>query len=117
MPLRFDIERPSEATTSSLHVIEEQKDSKFDEEPEVEVELTLSIGHCTRKKKPKGHLSELNDIDQPNKFKELCSSSTKVPNGEECGEHRSIVTSASVSLYQEDTRPRWLLQDPSLNKT
>lgn len=120
MPIKFDLEMPSESTPSSIHPFEEQKDlKKIDEETDVEVELTLSIGHCTRKQRSKSHLShcspQLHDCDQSNQVQELGSSSTKTDKGEEYGEPSSIISSSSV--YQENTQPRWLLQDLSLNRT
>ncbi|KAI3444174.1 hypothetical protein Pfo_000839 [Paulownia fortunei] len=114
MPIKFDLEMPAESTPSSIHLFEEQKDMKrIDEETDVEVELTLSIGHCTRKQRSKS--TQLHDSDQSKQVGEHGSSSTKTNKGEEYGEPSSIISSSSV--YQENTRPRWLLQDLSLNRT
>ncbi|KAL3841053.1 hypothetical protein ACJIZ3_025644 [Penstemon smallii] len=110
MPIKFDIEIPSE----------EKKDLESrDEETDVEVELTLSIGHCTRKKRSKSHLDYSNtllpDFDQSNKVGELGFSSMRVHEGEEeYGEPSSIVSSSSV---HKNSQPHWLREDLSLNKT
>lgn len=100
MPMKFDLEMPAETEStpsSSMHPFEEQNGLKnMDEEGDVEVELTLSIGHCTTKQRSKTHLH-----DQP---QELASSSTK----------GNLTTS---TVYQENTRPHWLMHDQSLNRT
>lgn len=119
MPIKFDLET---TPSSSIHQFEEQKElERTDEEADVEVELTLSIGHCTRKQRSKSHLHNFNnklelqncDDHQSNEAQELGSSSNKPDKGEAYGHQSSIISSSSV--YQENTRPHWLLQDLSLN--
>ncbi|KAK4415319.1 hypothetical protein Salat_2639300 [Sesamum alatum] len=99
MPIKFDLEIPAETTApSDVHTFEERKELKMmDEESDVEVELTLSIGHGTRKQRSNNQVGEVG------------SSSTR----DEYREPGSITS----STYQENTRPHWLLQDLSLNRT
>ncbi|KAH6818599.1 hypothetical protein C2S51_002202 [Perilla frutescens var. frutescens] len=123
MPIKFDLE--TTPSSSSIHPFEEQNHEmkKVDEEADVEVELTLSIGHCARKQRSKSHLQnnncskELKDLDHQSNIEaqELGSSSNKMDKGEAYAHQTSIISSSSV--YQENTRPHWLLQDLSLNRT
>ncbi|XP_057787290.1 uncharacterized protein LOC131004599 isoform X1 [Salvia miltiorrhiza] len=89
-PIKFDLEN---TPSSSMPPFGDDDDDGLKKMDEVEVELTLSIGHCTRKGR-----SEIQDS--------ASSSSTKTDNA-----------MSSSSVYQETTRPHWLLQDLSLNRT
>ncbi|KAL0453427.1 UNVERIFIED_CONTAM: hypothetical protein Slati_1320800 [Sesamum latifolium] len=100
MPIKFDLEIPA-GTTAPSNV------QTFDEESDVEVELTLSIGQGTRKQRSENR-HQLRDPDDQsnNQAGEVGSSST-----------RTNTIASSSPVYQENTRPRWLLQDLSLNRT
>ncbi|KAG6427860.1 hypothetical protein SASPL_112107 [Salvia splendens] len=74
-----DVTEPEGTPSSSTHRFED----------EVEVELTLSIGHCTRKRRSKS--AEIQGSD--------------------------VASSSSTGVYEETRRPHWLLQDLSLNRT
>lgn len=117
MAIKFDLEIPAETAPSNVHTFEERKELKMiDEESEVEVELTLSIGHGTRKQRSKRHQGHDSDDQSNNQVGEVGSSSTRMNKGEEeYGEPSSITSSSNV--YQENTRPHWLLQNLSLNRT
>ena len=83
-----DVTEPEGTPSSSTHRFEDDHGLKRMDE-EVEVELTLSIGHCTRKRRSKS--AEIQGSD--------------------------VASSSSTSVYQETRRPHWLLQDLSLNRT
>lgn len=118
MPIKFDLEIPAETIApSNVQTFEERKELKMiDEESDVEVELTLSIGHGTRKQRSKKR-HQLHDSDDQlnNQVGEVGLSSTGTNKGDEYREPGSITSSSPV--YQENTRPHWLLQDLSLNRT
>ncbi|KAG6430902.1 hypothetical protein SASPL_108976 [Salvia splendens] len=85
-----DVAEPEGTPSSSTHRFEDDHGLKRrDGGDEVEVELTLSIGHCTRKRRSKS--AEIQGSD--------------------------VASSSSTSVYQETRRPHWLLQDLSLNRT
>ncbi|PIN02671.1 hypothetical protein CDL12_24814 [Handroanthus impetiginosus] len=106
IPIEFDLERPLESTPSCVYPSEEHKEiTNIEEEGDVEVDLTLSIGRKLRSKS-----SKFCDFDESKKVGEVGSSTNK--GGEECDER-----SSTVSVYQENTRPHWLLHDLSLNRT
>ncbi|XP_022871792.1 uncharacterized protein LOC111390905 [Olea europaea var. sylvestris] len=110
LPLKFDLKKPAEeGTPSSTQVKKETK--SVDEEADVETDLTLSIGHCPKEKRPKKQCSpQLGDRKQS-------SRSTKTGKGEEYGEPGSSMSSTSGTPNQANKRPHWLLQDLSLNRT
>lgn len=87
---------PKESTTpSSVHRFEDE------ETPDVEVDLTLSIGHSTTKQKSKSSLHKCStnfDSDQSNE-------------GSSSGRREE-----RVGISQDNTRPRWLMQDLRLNR-
>ncbi|KAL3643056.1 hypothetical protein CASFOL_013871 [Castilleja foliolosa] len=101
MPIKLGLSTPDESTSNNIdRLSEDRKDLKrIDEENDVEVELTLSIGHVARNKRLK------NEFDESNQVNELGSSSSVNDN------------SSTVSVSQENMKPHWLLQDLSLNRT
>lgn len=121
MKRKLDLEIPDDqaaaTTRSSVNPSEDrQKDSlrrsdEGEEETDVQVELTLSIGHnCTRKQ-------QIRSKEQPVDGSCSSSSSKKTNKGEDL-EARSVISSSTSSVYQENnTRPHWLFQDLSLNRT
>lgn len=95
---------------STIHPFEEAKNTAAAdvvvEGADVEVELTLSIGrHCTRKKQ------RSKSSDQIRKLKE---SDDRM---KEETQEINASNSSSSSVYQENRRPHWLMQDLSLNRT
>lgn len=96
-PIKFALESTPSSSTRPF----EDKLKKMDE---VEVELTLSIGsQCTRRKR-RSKSAEIQDSQEV-----ASSSSTKTDN--------AVSGMSSSSVYQETTRPHWLMQDLSLNRT
>lgn len=88
-----------------VHPFEEAKNTDEVEGADVEVELTLSIGrHCTRKKQR----SKSND-----QIRKLKESDDRTKDDQEI----NASNSSSSSVYQENRRPHWLMQDLSLNRT
>ncbi|KAL1548845.1 hypothetical protein AAHA92_17028 [Salvia divinorum] len=88
-PIKIDLES---TPSSSTHRFEDHHALKRADD-EVEVELTLSIGHCTGRRRSKS--AEIQGSD----------------------EVQQVASSSSTSVYQETRRPHWLLQDLSLNRT
>lgn len=84
-----DVTEHEGTPSSSTHRFEDDHGLKRRDEEEVEVELTLSIGHCTRKRRSKS--AEIQGSD--------------------------VASSSSTGVYEETRRPHWLLQDLSLNRT
>ncbi|XP_073137906.1 uncharacterized protein [Henckelia pumila] len=107
MPIRFD---------HQLHPDNEQNDvKKIEVEDDLEVELTLSIGHCTGGKKSTRHRQQCNpqflDFDGSNPVEESGSLSRI-----NTGEDEAYGEPSAASLNQENGQPHWLLQDLSLNR-
>ncbi|XP_051149832.1 uncharacterized protein LOC127264389 [Andrographis paniculata] len=101
MPIQFDLERRNESAPSSSSIRHYHDEINTD----VEVELTLGIGHCSRKQRS-------SNSDQVGEL----SSSIGTGKGEECGEPGSNI-GGSTGFRDSSKQPHWLLQDLSLNRT
>ncbi|KZV29569.1 hypothetical protein F511_00847 [Dorcoceras hygrometricum] len=107
-PIKFDLELHPD----NIEQNEARKAIKVEED--LEVDLTLSIGYCTRGKKSRSRLQHCNpqclDFDRSNPVEETSSLSTvNTGKGEAYGE-------PSAASNQDNGQPHWLLQDLSLNR-
>ncbi|GER52603.1 DNA gyrase subunit A, partial [Striga asiatica] len=95
--------------TSYVHISQNQNDLKAtNEENDLEVELTLGIGQCTRRNR--GLINETNKSNTG-------SCSRRMNNGDS-GLSMNNSSSSSYNAYQEkNTRPHWLIRDLSSNRT
>ena len=125
----LDLKRANqEGVSTAFNAIDEAhqhpEDNKMSLVEESEVELTLSIGTPTsRKKKPENH--------QPNRSLELAcseltnneipdlgsSSSFKSDRGDECSDLANAASSSSATTEDYRKQPLWLFQGLSLNRT
>ncbi|XP_073030874.1 uncharacterized protein [Primulina eburnea] len=105
VPIKFDLE---------LHPDNLQNKIKKIEVDDLEVELTLGIGHCSRGKKSISRLQQCNpqflDFDRSNPV-EGTSSLSRINTGED-----EAYGEPSAASNQDNGQPHWLLQDLSLNR-
>ncbi|CAA0837342.1 Unknown protein [Striga hermonthica] len=97
-------------STSYLHITRNQNDTKAaNEENDLEVELTLGIGQCNRRRN-RGLIDETNESKT--------GSCSRIMNNGDSGLSMNNINSSSYNAYQEkNTRPHWLIRDLSQNRT
>ncbi|KAA8535673.1 hypothetical protein F0562_030676 [Nyssa sinensis] len=119
-PSKEDIEEDQAGPRQQQGTSKTAKRVVMNQMRKVTVELTLSIGGSTGKKRSKKHQHRRSpDLGctglTHNKFRELGSSA--FIKSEECGAPDNTLGSSSAALDQQNKRPHWLFRGLSLNRT
>ena len=96
----FDLERPAKGEATISHVQSEE----FWDDEQCDVELTLSIGCSSSKKKPENWVHPETTTSETRQLI-LSNTGARAQRGEECSETEGL------------QRPAWLFQAMSLNRT